>query len=55
MHTLRKKGSKPSGRALLIPLFYEVTYRFARPEVEEFELSFSMINSASYENLWIRR
>ena len=54
-HTMRKKESKPSGRVLLIPLFYEVTYRFARPEVEGFELSFSMINPVPYENPWIRR
>jgi ABC-type oligopeptide transport system substrate-binding subunit len=42
-------------RALLVPLFYEVFYRFARPEVENFELNFSMLNPVPYEKLWIRR
>lgn len=40
--------------ALVLPLFHEQVYRFARPEVEGLELSFSS-PSVSYENLRIRR
>jgi ABC-type transport system substrate-binding protein len=40
--------------ALLVPLFHEQTYRFARPEVEGLELRFS-IPYVAYENLSIRR
>ncbi len=42
-------------RALLLPLFHEQTYRFARPEVEEFELNFSTLQPVPYEKLWLRR
>ncbi len=41
-------------RALLLPLFHEQTYRFARPEVQDFEVVFS-IQSVPYENLWLRK
>jgi len=42
-------------RALLLPLFYDLTYRFARPEVEGFELTFSTSQPVPYEKLWIPR
>jgi serine/threonine protein kinase/ABC-type transport system substrate-binding protein len=42
-------------RALLLPLFHEQTYRFARPEVQDFELTFSTLQPVPYEKLWIRR
>jgi len=41
-------------RALLLPLFHEKTYRFARPEVEGFEIRLSY-PAVPYEKLWIRR
>lgn len=41
-------------RALLLPLFHEQTYRFARPEVQGFEVTFSL-QEIPYEKLWIRR
>ncbi|PWT91222.1 MAG: hypothetical protein C5B54_05695, partial [Acidobacteria bacterium] len=41
-------------RALLLPLFHEQTYRFARPEIQDFEVVFS-IQSVPYENLWLRK
>lgn len=37
-------------QALMLPLFHEQEYRFARPEIKGFELSFS-IQSVPYENL----
>jgi ABC-type transport system substrate-binding protein len=39
--------------ALLIPLFHEQVYRFARPEVEGLSVGFSYPH-VPYENLWIR-
>ncbi len=42
-------------RALLLPLFHEQTYRFARPEVEDFDLTFSTLRPVPYEKLWLRR
>ncbi len=42
-------------RALLLPLFHEQAYRFARPEVEAFEIIFNMQQPVPYEKLWIRR
>ena len=42
-------------RALLLPLFHEQTYRFARPEVQDFDLTFSTLQPVPYEKLWIRR
>ena len=42
-------------RALLIPLFHEQTYRFARPEIEGLEIVFNMQQPIPYEKLWIRR
>jgi len=41
-------------RAILLPLFHEQTYRFARPEVQDFEVSFS-IQTVPYEKLWLRK
>ncbi len=41
-------------RALMLPLFHEQTYRFARPEVEDFEVSFTS-QTVPYEKLWLRR
>lgn len=41
-------------KALLLPLFHEQSYRFARPEVEGLELRFSLPYVA-YEKLWLRR
>lgn len=40
--------------ALLLPLFHEQTYRFARPEVENFEVTFSL-QTVPYEKLSIRK
>jgi ABC-type transport system substrate-binding protein len=42
-------------RALLLPLFHEQSYRFARPELEGFEMTFSMYQPVPYEKLWLRR
>jgi ABC-type oligopeptide transport system substrate-binding subunit len=41
-------------QALLLPLFHEQEYRFARPEVQGFELSFSN-QVIPYEKLFLRR
>jgi peptide/nickel transport system substrate-binding protein len=41
-------------RALMLPLFHEQTYRFARPEVGGFEIRLSY-PAVPYEKLWIRR
>jgi ABC-type oligopeptide transport system substrate-binding subunit len=41
-------------QALLLPLFHEQEYRFARPEVQDFEVNFS-IQSVPYEKLSLRR
>ena len=43
-----------AGHALLLPLFHEQTYRFARPEVQDFQLMFSTLQVVPYEKLWIR-
>ncbi|PWT88400.1 MAG: hypothetical protein C5B54_10685, partial [Acidobacteria bacterium] len=40
--------------ALLLPLFHEQEYGFARPEIKGFELSFS-IQSVPFENMYIGR
>jgi ABC-type transport system substrate-binding protein len=40
--------------ALLIPLFHEQAYRFARPEVEGLSVGFSY-PVVAYENLWMKR
>lgn len=42
-------------RALIVPLFHEQTYAFARPEVENFEVNFSMNQSIPFEKLWLRK
>ncbi len=39
--------------ALLLPLFHEQVYRFARPEVEGLTVGFSYPH-VPYENLWVR-
>ncbi|HEY4492950.1 MAG TPA: hypothetical protein VI958_13185, partial [Acidobacteriota bacterium] len=41
-------------QALLLPLFHEQEYRFARPEVQDFEVTFA-IQAVPYENLSLRR
>ncbi len=41
-------------RALLLPLFHEQAYRFARPEVQDFEVTFGL-QTVPYEKLWLRR
>jgi ABC-type oligopeptide transport system substrate-binding subunit len=41
-------------RALLLPLFHEQTYRFARPEIQDFEVSFSL-QTVPYEKLSLRK
>ena len=41
-------------RALLLPLFHEQTYRFARPKVGGFEITFSL-ETVPYEELWLRK
>ncbi len=41
-------------RAILLPLFHEQTYRFARPEVQDFEVSFGL-QTVPYEKLWLRK
>jgi ABC-type transport system substrate-binding protein len=40
-------------RALLMPLFHEQTYRFARPEVQDFEVVFTN-QPVPYQNLSLR-
>jgi ABC-type transport system substrate-binding protein len=40
-------------RVLLLPLFHEQVYRFARPEVEGFEVNFHA-PVVAYEKLWLR-
>ena len=40
--------------ALLLPLFHEQVYRFARPEVEGLRLSYS-VPSVAYEELSVRQ
>ncbi|MCI0414621.1 ABC transporter substrate-binding protein [bacterium] len=41
-------------QALILPLFHEQEYRFARPEVQDFEVTFA-IQSVPYENLSLGR
>lgn len=41
-------------RCLLIPLFHEQTYCFARPEVQDMEVRFSM-PAISYDKLWVKK
>jgi ABC-type oligopeptide transport system substrate-binding subunit len=43
-----------AARGLLLPLFHEQAYRFARPELEGYEVSFSQVLVA-YEKLWLRQ
>jgi peptide/nickel transport system substrate-binding protein len=42
-------------RSLILPLFYDKVYGFARPEVEGFEVVFSLLQNIPYDHLWIRR
>jgi ABC-type transport system substrate-binding protein len=41
--------------ALLMPLFHEQVYRFARPGVEGLEITFSTPPVVAYEKLWAKR
>ena len=41
--------------ALVMPLFHEQVYRFARPEVEGLDITFSTPPVVAYEKLWVRR
>jgi ABC-type oligopeptide transport system substrate-binding subunit len=41
-------------RAILLPLFHEQTYRFARPEVQDFEVTFGL-QTVPYEKVWLRK
>lgn len=50
----REAEEKIAHEALLLPLFYEQAYRFARPEVKGFEVGFSL-PFIVYEKLWIKR
>lgn len=42
-----------ASRSILLPLFHEQTYRFARPEVEGLELNF-FAPTVDYPSLWVR-
>jgi ABC-type transport system substrate-binding protein/serine/threonine protein kinase len=42
-------------RALLFPLYHDKAYGFARPEVQGFDLAFSLLRNIPYEKLWIKR
>ena len=44
-----------AGEALLLPLFHDQVYCFARPEVEGFTSVGQTSPVVAYENLWIRR
>jgi hypothetical protein len=41
--------------ALVMPLFHEQVYRFARPEVEGLDITFSTPPVVAYEKLWVKR
>jgi len=41
--------------ALLMPLFHEQVYRFARPDVEGLDITFSTPPVVAYEKLWVKR
>jgi ABC-type transport system substrate-binding protein len=54
-HSLyRQVEERVAREALVLPLFHEQSYRFARPEIEGMQLGFSL-PSVAYENLSIRR
>ena len=54
-HTIyRRIEEKLAREAILLPLFFEKVYRFARPEVEGLELTYAHPN-VHYENLRIRQ
>lgn len=54
-HDIYQQAEKSiRNHALLLPLFHEQEYRFARPEVDGFELFFS-VQAVPYENLSLRR
>jgi hypothetical protein len=54
-HDIYREVEQIIARRALLPLFHEQTYRFARPEVEGFEIVFNMQQPVPYEKLWIRR
>jgi len=41
-------------RAILLPLFHEQTYRFARPDVQNLKLNF-FFPAVAYDALWIKK
>ncbi|MGB6336982.1 MAG: hypothetical protein WBG96_15345, partial [Thermoanaerobaculia bacterium] len=49
----RKIEDTVTGEAMILPLFHEQVYRFARPELEGMSLSYWM-PTVSYDNLSIR-
>jgi hypothetical protein len=54
-HEIYQQGEKILRKqALLLPLFHEQEYRFARPEVQNLEVSIA-VQSVSYENLSLRK
>jgi ABC-type transport system substrate-binding protein len=54
-HSIYREAEEILARdALLIPLFHEQAYRFARPEVEGLSVGFSY-PVVAYEDLWVRR
>jgi peptide/nickel transport system substrate-binding protein len=42
-------------RSLILPLYHDKVCGFARPDVEGFELVFSLLQNIPYDRLWIRR
>jgi ABC-type transport system substrate-binding protein len=51
----RELEDRVARNALLLPLFHEQVYRFARPEVEGLDITFSTPPVVAYEKLWVRR
>ncbi|HEY4492567.1 MAG TPA: hypothetical protein VI958_11255, partial [Acidobacteriota bacterium] len=43
-----------SRRAIMLPLFHEQTYRFAQPEVQNFDVTMSR-ETIPYDKLWLRK
>ncbi|HEY6928555.1 MAG TPA: hypothetical protein VJA66_02660, partial [Thermoanaerobaculia bacterium] len=55
-HSLYRKVEEILARdALLLPLFHDQVYAFARPEVEGFASVGQTSPTISYEDLWVRR
>ncbi len=48
----RKMEEEISTKGLLLPLFHEQSYRFARPEIEGMEVGFSF-PTVAYEKIWV--